>query len=87
MQFEASEVNQNLLSYAVKMENEQIIKMDEHGYNELPDGGIPIQSTIAAFHQTIETMGQEAEQFYSKKGLYMTNPTGDGWVKHQCKKL
>ncbi|MEC3883473.1 hypothetical protein VKA52_07075 [Halobacillus sp. HZG1] len=64
--FEAYEVNQNLQRYAVKTETEQIIKMDEQGNIGLPDGCIPIHSTIEAFHQTIETMGQEKEQYYSR---------------------
>ncbi|SDP77447.1 DUF6612 family protein [Halobacillus aidingensis] len=86
---EASEVNKDLQSYAVKTETEQVIKMGKQGNNGLPEGGIPIQSTIdavhqvepMAFHQTIESMGQTTEQYYTDKGLYMTNPAGDGWVK------
>ncbi|WP_394218564.1 DUF6612 family protein [Halobacillus trueperi] len=86
---EASEVNKDLQSYAVKTGTDQIIKIGGQGNKGLPEGGIPIQSTIdavhqmepMAFHQTIESVAQITEQYYTDKGLYMTNPTGDGWVK------
>lgn len=85
----SSEVSENLESFAVKTESEQTIHLESGENNGLPPGGIPITSTIdaihqvepEAFYQTVETMDQVTEQYYTDKGLYMTSPTQDGWVK------
>lgn len=85
----SSDVSENLESFAVKTESEQTIQLESNETNGLPQGGIPIVSTIdavhqvepEAFYQTVETMDQVTEQYYTEKGLYMTSPTQDGWVK------
>lgn len=82
----SSEVSKDLESFAITMESEQTI---DTGMDTLPEGGIPISSKIdavhqtdpEAFHQTIHTMGEEIEQYYSSDGLFMKTPAEDGWVK------
>ncbi|MBN9655537.1 hypothetical protein J0K78_14735 [Halobacillus sp. GSS1] len=56
-----SEVNQSLQSYVDKTETEHEAVH---------------QVKLMTLHQTNETMGQETEQYYSNKGLYMTNLQG-----------
>lgn len=89
----ATEASENLDSLAMTIESEQTFEVEgEDGSGEtnspLPTD-VPIQSTIesemqmdpVAFHQTIETMGQSMEQYYTEEGFYMTSPMEDGWMK------
>ncbi|ARI76732.1 DUF6612 family protein [Halobacillus mangrovi] len=89
----STEASKNLKNFAMKMKTEQIINTGEKNSEEKTNSPvpteIPITSTIysemqvepLAFHQTVETMGQTIEQYYSEDGLYMTMPTKEGWFK------
>ncbi|KHE68247.1 DUF6612 family protein [Halobacillus sp. BBL2006] len=89
----SAEATENLKSFAMKMETEQVVKMGEESTDSEANSpvptGVPITSTIdsemnvepLAFHQTVKTMGQEMEQYYSNDGLYMTMPSKEGWFK------
>lgn len=90
----ASEASKNLDNFAMKVESEQLIETgkdegsSEENPSSVPYGG-PITSTIVsemqkeplAFHQTVKTMGQTIEQYYSEDGLYMKLSTKEGWYK------
>lgn len=89
----ATEASENLDSLAMTIESEQTFEVegeDGSGESNSPlQTDVPIQSTIesemqmdpVAFHQTIETMGQSMEQYYTEEGFYMTSPMEDGWMK------
>lgn len=87
----SAEASENLESFAMSISSEQIIKMEGDSSEEASafPTGMPITTTIdskiqtepMAFHQTINTMGQTIEQYFTQDGLYMTMPAKDGWFK------
>ncbi|UOR11861.1 DUF6612 family protein [Halobacillus amylolyticus] len=88
----SSEASKSLDSLAMSINMTQNISLQSPKGTDTTGSmpmNMPIKTTIdskmqmdpIAFHQTIEIFGQTVEQYYSDRGMYMSQPGKDGWFK------
>ncbi|WP_079526838.1 DUF6612 family protein [Halobacillus hunanensis] len=82
----SSEASKELNSFSMNLDVTQNYSAESSETKVPPE---PIKTSIdsdiqlqpLALHQTIDIMGKTVEQYHTKKGLYMSQPGTQGWVK------